>query len=576
MARPSDMAGAQAMIIVSNDTSRQPGMKVPLVNGGQLTFNPRNLWLGASQPFGVSVEVPKGAPPLILSKLANSSAPGVFFVDDSKYIGTIDTDHPTRFYTYFDPRVIGDASAAISFTYRTSEGPEQTFTIHLSGKGTDNTVYVSATMGDDTHDGTSKAQAVKTVQHALALAKVVKSDAVLLLAGEYPEQLLVDFSIGLAGEGDFINDDNPTPAVIRAPSMMVENPVASGFKNLVVVSGKGVSVDVYNLTLAGPGPDGCASIHAGLNVRDANTNVMYTKFLDIRDQLLKDGNISGCQNGVSVLVGGRIENKDGSPFTTGSATILNSLSKGHQKGGFVAAGAGSLLFIFDSKVPGAGPTPSIAQNGIQFGYGASGLAAGNSLSGYACDVSTCGSDKRWQSCGLLAFDGPADTVSGKSSIIFRDNDVSGSDVGACVSADTLGSSVTLTGNRFIANRYWGVIQGGGKLVLNNNLIIGSQRGLMIYPDNTTERAPEVSGTGNIFSGNQIGVWNGQKGTGTMVNARVKVVQGSIVDNITGAINTTPAVPIDLPYNWWGQNVTDPKSQVSMGVNVTPPLTAPPQ
>lgn len=66
----------------------------------------------------------------------------------------------------------------------------------------------------------------------------------------------------------------------------------------------------------------------------------------------------------------------------GMVTIQDNVLQGYQKGGIVVDNAGSNATIEENSVSGVGPTPIIAQNGIQVSRGAAANVRGNAISGH--------------------------------------------------------------------------------------------------------------------------------------------------------------------------------------------------
>ena len=85
--------------------------------------------------------------------------------------------------------------------------------------------------------------------------------------------------------------------------------------------------------------------------------------------------LSGAQHGVGVYYYGY--NTPGTVTGTVSGNTVSS----YQKGGIVVNGANATVQVTGNTVAGLGPVDFIAQNGIQFGWGANGSAAGNDISG---------------------------------------------------------------------------------------------------------------------------------------------------------------------------------------------------
>jgi hypothetical protein len=85
-----------------------------------------------------------------------------------------------------------------------------------------------------------------------------------------------------------------------------------------------------------------------------------------------DSPFTGAQRGVGIYY---------RAFISGSARgrIAGNTVERYQKGGIVTNGRGTAVQIMDNEVRGLGPTPVIAQNGIQVGYGASASVMRNTV-----------------------------------------------------------------------------------------------------------------------------------------------------------------------------------------------------
>ncbi len=179
-------------------------------------------------------------------------------------------------------------------------------------------------------------------------------------------------------------DDNTTTirslvrwaAVIKYPPTGPANP----FDDKAVVHVNGATdVRILRFTITGPGPSICDSIRYGVWVENnGSATIDENHITEIRDTdpTSLDPPLSGCQNGTAVQVGRRYV--DGP--TTGRATITDNLIDRYQKNGITVDEVGSRALIMGNRVRGAGPTPVIAQNGIQISRGAFGYVRGNVVS----------------------------------------------------------------------------------------------------------------------------------------------------------------------------------------------------
>jgi hypothetical protein len=148
------------------------------------------------------------------------------------------------------------------------------------------------------------------------------------------------------------------------------------------VDATGCHIGVYY----GPGMTGTingATIHHatyfGVVNRQADVTITNSQIHDIGETPF-----NGAQHGVAVYYA-TVDNGSASAdpqCTTGSTTgtVDNNTIWNYQKGGITANCSGTNATVTDNTVTGLGPVNFIAQNGIQFGYGASGIVRGNIIS----------------------------------------------------------------------------------------------------------------------------------------------------------------------------------------------------
>lgn len=141
------------------------------------------------------------------------------------------------------------------------------------------------------------------------------------------------------------------------------------------VDATGCNIGVYFDT--GTGTIDGASIHGanyyGVMVNAYSSNVK----VDVTNSNVYDIGetpFNGAQHGVAVYY---------YAMSTGSATgtVSSNTIYQYQKGGIVVNGAGNNVVVTGNTVTGLGQVNYIAQNGIQFGWGANGVVRGNSITG---------------------------------------------------------------------------------------------------------------------------------------------------------------------------------------------------
>lgn len=207
---------------------------------------------------------------------------------------------------------------------------------------------------------------------------LVTASTVNVLPGVYVEQVFISKDVNIVGSG-------AAATTIKAPAVLAPGP--NGERSIITHSGSGNHLDLGGVTVSGPGPSGCGSLTYGIFVRDDATADIHDNIIaDVRDQPL-----SGCQNGIGV--------RYGSQFLgfSGSGSLKNNKFVTYQKGGIVVDGVGSVVAIENNEIVGIGPTPLIAQNGIQISRGANATLKGNKVSGHHYTGPT------WASSGVLLY-----------------------------------------------------------------------------------------------------------------------------------------------------------------------------
>jgi hypothetical protein len=173
-------------------------------------------------------------------------------------------------------------------------------------------------------------------------------------AGTYIEQVLIP-----AGKDGLTLYSVPDlQAIIKAPPGMI------GKEAIVEVNGA-QNVTLRHFTITGPGTlCGGNTIRYGVFVGGGGSALITDNHITE----IRETPACGTQNGLGVAVG-RTLAPDGP--TTGSATVVHNLIDNYQKGGVLVDNAGSSAEVAYNEIKGVGPTPAIAQNGIQASRGAS-------------------------------------------------------------------------------------------------------------------------------------------------------------------------------------------------------------
>jgi parallel beta-helix repeat protein len=243
------------------------------------------------------------------------------------------------------------------------------------------------------------------------------------------------------------------------------------------------------------------SIHYGIRVdAGGSAAITHNHITHIHDSPL-----SGIQTGIGILVGRFAEGQ------TGSATISHNVIDDYQKAGIVVDNSGSSATIDHNTVVGVGPTPLIAQNGIQVSRGANAQVDHNDVSGnlYAPQTTV--------STGILLFN--------PGTVAVGHNTVHANDVGiyaqSLVGFPGYGlAKVVLDHNEVPGSTFDGIDLDGitGAVVSHNQVSNSTQGNGIALFDNSTGNTldhnesdnngndgifVEAGSTGNTFSHNRM-------------------------------------------------------------------------
>jgi hypothetical protein len=396
-------------------------------------------------------------------------------------------------------------------------------------------------------------------------------DTIRVCPGTYTEQLVITKRLRIVSTAGAalttIVNPNPgwTPSTCNpAPPGIIEN------YDVVDVCG-GVYVFMRGLTIQGnftsPSNVGdCAHGVFGVAVMGGATLVMLDSVVTGASP---GPSLFGCQTGLGVVAG---------RYTTsqvGTVTLRGVTVNGYAKGGVVAQNYGSKANVFRSTITGAGPTPLVAQNGVQISRGAAGTVRYSTISGHECDHPTCGPDYLTQtsSTGVLVFD-PGARVGILNNTI-TDNDQGGFSCGeSCLGFTSVGPAnmVNFQRNTLTNNRFRGLAFDQGPSRSAGNTISGSNQGIVIGAT-TTQTAPA---TASILFNNSFGNFAdvAVMSDGPAHPVPTLNVRDNVLLSPTAILNGTTD-QIRAPGNWYG-DVSGPSgwsfgsgSSVSAFVNFWP-------
>lgn len=409
-----------------------------------------------------------------------------------------------------------------------------------------------------------------TISSALAAAPA--GATVEVCAGTYPEQLAITQSVALVADG---------AVTVAGPASPADNLTSCDTdggsqpnQDVVDICGP-AAVTISGFTIEGNWPSGICndSLYGVAVLGGADLNMSDSTVENIGGSAQTDG----CQGGVGIEVGLALTGTTADP---GTATLTNDLVETYQKNGITVDGAGSSATISGATVIGVGPTPAIAQNGIQVSDNATAAITGSFVSGDECDNAACGPDgyTQTQSTGILLFDAGKTTVS--STV------VSTSDIGVYSIQDytwkyyTPPSPFTAVNEAFsslgLNNRYENAFFDEGKAKLTGSALTGGEVGLEVAQGSYQTTPAVVTATGDtIGNASTDAVLVATDGTAGDKRVQLKVTGDSLDTTNAGGIANQSTSVVGATGDWWG-DPTGPSdwsfgtgSSVSADVNFFP-------
>lgn len=215
-------------------------------------------------------------------------------------------------------------------------------------------------------------------------------DSILIKPGDYKEQVVVEKNLSLIGSG--------RNTVIRSPATLPSTYLigSNTYKPVILVKDAS-NVILQDLVVDGDGK-GNAN-HRFVGVGYFNSGGLIS---NVEIKKVQDTPFSGVQHGVALY----IYNGDGQER---EVEVKDSKLVDFQKNGTAFHGSNLTVNFHNNEVVGKWPTPTTAQNGIQFSGGASGEVKGNTVTGIAY------TGANWTASGILLY--------GVGNVTVEDNDL---------------------------------------------------------------------------------------------------------------------------------------------------------
>ena len=347
--------------------------------------------------------------------------------------------------------------------------------------------------------------------------------------GNYPEQVVINKALVLIGvEGA----TGSTPVVIPPVGGIVQNASGLASSNAIgaqILVQNASGVNISGLTVDGSGNQlSCTLDFMGIYYQNASGII---NFVVTRNQNLGSG--SECQSGEGIFA------QSGYGYG-GAATVVveNSNVYAYQKNGISGDGNTLTVTITGNDVVGQGPTPYVAQNGIQITDGTKGTILNNSV---LEDIYT---GATFSATGILVY--------ASSGLSLQGNTVGNTQGIVIFSGGAAGSAdqTSIISNRVLeTDTFDGIdVCSSGNTVVSN-AIFGSSAGGIHLDDSCVEPSSGPSGNNNTVTNNRInGVCAGLLlGSGTGNTIAPNAIWNAAYANLAGdACSVTPSSGIGTP------------------------------
>lgn len=372
-----------------------------------------------------------------------------------------------------------------------------------------------------------------TIQAAINNANPLGGDKIIVAAGIYTEQIVVNKCLSITGAGEGVT-------VIQAPATLTNSNVPLVNARSIVEIRSNAYVTISGLTVTGLGQISTSGneVYGVFVVENGTLEMTDATVSEIRDA---NPSLRGLQNGNAIRAGSVASNQ------IGSLDLTRVTVEKYQKTGIIVSRNGSTATIDDSDVVGEGAQTYIAQNGVQVSGAATATITASRINGNLCDNPAC-SFSTYYSYGVIAFESGAINVSGT---VFNNND-------GGIYAWTPGATSTVSGNVFTNSRYAGIDIDQGTTNISNNFIVGSGFGPVVgigaysYNGNTANTIGNLQ-QNSITDALQANVELTDFSTSDVAFPTVTANFNRLSGNARGVNNATTSSTVSAENNFWGCN-----------------------
>jgi hypothetical protein len=320
-----------------------------------------------------------------------------------------------------------------------------------------------------------------------AVNAVPSGSTIGVCPGYYPEQVTINGKtltvIGIQFGTRYAAVIIPPPGGLVSNTTDIDGELTAA--QIFVENATGVIIS--HLTVDGSGNKlaDCTKNPIGIYFKNSSGKITA----DVTRNQSLGGTNQGCQAGLGIDV----ESNTGTP----AVTISNNSVHNYQKNGITASGPGTgegpAVYITANTVTGIGPTPNIAQNGIQISFGASGKATANHVADNIYTGANSGAT------GILIY--------ASTGVLVSNNSVESTQFGiATVTDSTLGSAdnATINSNHIGGTQTFDAIDlcSNGNTA-QSNAIYGNNAESGVHLDDRCPAGSTPSGHNNTVKNNTI-------------------------------------------------------------------------
>jgi len=303
-----------------------------------------------------------------------------------------------------------------------------------------------------------------SIQDAVNVAR--RGDTIRICPGEYAEQVVIRKSVKLVGDIGAVLV--PQHMVKNASSLSTGEPLAAG---ILVSDAEGVDVTGLTVDASNNGLEGCTPRLIGILYQNASGQVASNSVQHVK----LDNSLSSCHSGNAIEVqsgnGGHSE-----------ADIHDNSVDDYQMNAITGNGEGTYVGIDENEITTTGPMQRVSWNGIQVGFGASGVIENNTI---AADLSHDASESRCASntVGVLVFE--------SKGVYVLANSIQSVQAGIFVT----GNGTKISGNNFSSCSpvHGIVVLGDENEVTRNELPNGGEAAMFIRGEKNLIQINQVSG-----------------------------------------------------------------------------------